>query len=590
MGEVNFLSDVIEVTVVQGETRRTIVLREGENLQKALSREGFYLSAVCGGAHSCGKCRVKVAAGELGISSGDALFLTDAELASGWRMACSAYPKGDVAIDIPPHREQKFQAVSDYGLDTNRLDTAMLPGTAMEVLHIEKDKRSMTGKLCSRDDGPLSLEILLGCSELIESEAKDAHIARSGGKIVYIGPASRDLYAVAIDIGTTTLCFALVNISRGEVVGHVSEVNRQRDFGADVISRIQRAMGGDLPALSDIVRRQIMRGVFDLCEKYGVEKNRVLKIAIAGNTAMLHLLLGLSCKTLGVYPFTPVTLDLLKLRYGDLFEGKLCCGVDVLPGIATYIGADIASGMSFVDLHKSAEPAILLDIGTNGEMAVSREGRLYCTSTAAGPAFEGGNILWGTGSVPGAISSVRYDGKGFETNTIGDEAPSGICGSGVIDTAARLLENGFIDRGGRFKREYKEGVALAVTVSGEEIRFTQKDVREVQLGKSAIRCGIDILLRKAGLEYGDIGVFYLAGGFGSRISFTSGFTIGLFPKEMNGKMTAIGNGALGGVVKYLCDGNSPDELLDIVGRSVEFSLSEEKVFNEMFLKNTSFTE
>jgi uncharacterized 2Fe-2S/4Fe-4S cluster protein (DUF4445 family) len=436
-------------------------------------------------------------------------------------------------------------------------------------------------------DGPLSMETLRGCSEIVESGAAEVFVARAGGRILRVGHKAA-LFAIAVDIGTTTICMALIDVRDGTVSGRLSMINRQREYGADVISRIHRAANGELTAIGGAVRSQIAQGALKICADNGVEPGAVIRMAVVGNTAMLHLLLGLSCKTLGVYPFTPVTLDTLYLRYDEIFEGPLRCAVEVLPGISTYVGADAAAGILFTNLHESASPALLLDMGTNGEMAVSRDGRLHCTATAAGPAFEGGNIEWGTGSVPGAISSVRFDGGEARIETIDGALPTGICGSGVIDAVAACLKSGIISETGRFEKRFEGGVPLGVTDQGREIRFTQRDVREVQLAKSAVRSGIDILLKTAGLSYEDVGAFYIAGGFGYRIDFDSGVAIGLFPKELSGRMRAVGNSALGGAIKYLLDKSAGSALEAIARGSGHFDLSEDGAFNDMFMENMIF--
>jgi uncharacterized 2Fe-2S/4Fe-4S cluster protein (DUF4445 family) len=222
-------------------------------------------------------------------------------------------------------------------------------------------------------------------------------------------------------------------------------------------------------------------------------------------------------------------------------------------------------------------------------MALSNNGRILCTSTAAGPALEGVNITWGTGSVPGAISSVRYDESGFVVSTIGGQAPVGVCGSGVIEAVYLCLENRFMDKTGRFQKDLAStGVVLAKTEQGEDIFISQKDVREVQLAKSAIRSGIDILMRRAGLNGEDIGTLYVAGGFGYNINFDSGVGIGLVPRELKDKIKLAGNSSLAGAVSYLLDPELAGAMDEIIRISSEFSLSEDKDFQHLFIANMNF--
>jgi uncharacterized 2Fe-2S/4Fe-4S cluster protein (DUF4445 family) len=412
---------------------------------------------------------------------------------------------------------------------------------------------------------------------------------RDKGKILHISEGGKPLFAIAIDIGTTTLALALVDLRTGRITGRLSVVNRQREFGGDVISRIQRANTGDLPVLSNCIRAQISGGIADLCREAGTEPQAVCKVAITGNTTMLHLLLKLSCRTLGQTPFTPVSLDMVSLRYREIFEGELSCETVVLPGISTYVGADITAGILFAEIDKSPDPVVLMDIGTNGEMALAFGGKILCTATAAGPAFEGGNIQWGTGSVPGAISRVRFrDGK-FEISTIDDQPPVGICGSGVVDTVYQGLKHHYILPNGRFNKELGvHEIFLAKSPEGRDILFCQKDVRELQLGKSAIRSGLDALLNHTGLGYDDIKTLYIAGGFGFNLNIESGAGIGLIPEALRPRVSLIGNSALGGAVKYLLNPDNEEYLRQIADQAEEFNLPEDKYFNKNFISNIDF--
>jgi uncharacterized 2Fe-2S/4Fe-4S cluster protein (DUF4445 family) len=263
----------------------------------------------------------------------------------------------------------------------------------------------------------------------------------------------------------------------------------------------------------------------------------------------------------------------------------------LLPGISTYVGADITAGLLFTGLYDAKQPEFFMDIGTNGEMALVTPGKILATATAAGPAFEGGNILWGTGSVPGAISQAKYvDGK-FEVKTIGDRDPVGICGSAVVDIVCEGIRNGLILASGSFNKS--KGVTelfLAKSPDGQDIKVIQKDVRELQLAKSAIRSGIEAMLRSAGVSYDALGTLYIAGGFGYNLNFTSGAGIGLIPQELKEKVKLIGNSALGGAAKFLLDRDSLEKLNRVVEISEEYSLPEDRYFNDIFVENIEFDE
>jgi uncharacterized 2Fe-2S/4Fe-4S cluster protein (DUF4445 family) len=595
------------VTVVADGVEQTLSFdpRRDENLLKALQNSGIYIPAICGGRGTCGKCKITVTAGALEPSQADLSYFSQEDIAAGHRLSCNAVPKENISISIAGSDESSIESVSAFTLESEGGGVA--PGTILpEKVVLERNAVSYARQLGGETGGRLSLHALSlvsSCADIAAAKAaapmgseeaqKDAEVYvyrdRGGIAAIRTGPAA--VYGIGVDIGTTTIAVALIDLLTGQILDKVSMINKQREFGADVISRMQRATKGELPQMSGRVRTQIAEGIAELCGKNAIRGRDICRVAIAGNTTMMHLLMGFSCATLGQYPFTPVTLDFVFCAYPELFEGDLSCEVAILPGISTYVGADITSGIFFTDMHKKTEPTLLMDIGTNGEMALMVSGQLLCTATAAGPAFEGGNIQWGTGSIPGAISQVAWkDGK-FEVKTIGNHPPAGICGSGVVDAVYEGLKSGHIEASGKFNKTVPEnGIFLAKTTDGQDITFCQKDVRELQLAKSAIRSGVDALIRHAGLSYDDIKTLYIAGGFGFNLNFESGAGIGLIPRELQSKVQLIGNSSLGGTVRYLLDRQGEETIDAIVGMAGEYSLPEDSYFNEMFVENIAFDD
>lgn len=566
------------------EEQRAVEYEEGASLLTLLRAEGFYLPAICGGSGSCGKCRVRVLRGTLPVTPADRRVFSEEELADGLRLACRAYPVGDLEIELAGQTEDEISVVDGY-------EGARAEACSLEVNSIElpKNGESVAYALFGERVAELSSRVLVQCSEIAEQGPAFAYSVLHAGEPAYAGAERPRLFGIGVDIGTTTLALELVDLENGNEVARRSAVNRQREFGADVISRMISAGEGHLGQMQERVREQIARAAADLCADAGIGAGQVVRFAVAGNTTMLHLLLGLSCKTLGVFPFTPVTLAPMTFSARELLGGVFDCPVNILPGISTYVGADITAGVYSTGLHKSKRPALLLDIGTNGEMALCEGGRLLCTSTAAGPAFEGGNIKWGTGSVPGAISSVRRQGDDFEAETIGGLPPVGICGSGVLDAVYQGYTAGLIDESGRMEKSLRKagGITLGRTAEGRDIQLTQKDVRELQMGKSAIRSGIDILIEETGLGQEDIGTVYLAGGFGYKIDLDSAVGIGLLPVAFRGKTVAVGNTSLGGTVRSLL-ADAGGELNAIARDAKEFSLSANPRFNGLFMENMGF--
>ena len=524
--------ELFTITLVKNGVKTSIKAKQGHSLMNALADEDIYIPAMCGGKGTCGKCKVQLLKGALEITGADRQAFSKDELKSGLRLSCTAYPSEDITVKIDTNEESEFEAVTFFSKNT----TATAPA------------------------------------------------------------GTKSSFSIAVDIGTTTIALALVDTANGEVLDNLTAVNKQRAYGADVISRIQNANEGKLTELTETLRTQLIECINRLCDNNAVNTHDIQDIVITANTVMIHLLLGLSCETLGIAPFTPVTLEHIIKKSHEIFGEKLHGTVHILPGISTYVGADITAGLYFSDFIHYEKPAVFLDIGTNGEIAVKKDGAIVCAATAAGPAFEGGNISNGTGSVVGAICEVRYDAKSaamrnkpaFEIKTISGGKPIGICGSGVIDIVAESLRQGLIDESGRLDEMYaKTGLEIAVT-DEKSITFSQKDIRELQLGKSAIRSGLDTLLAFAELEYDDIGRLFIAGGFGFHINIDNGIYIGLLPEELKSKITVIGNSSLGGAVKYLTQGQSSDELSKIIKMSKEHSLPSDKLFSELYMENMTF--
>lgn len=419
-------------------------------------------------------------------------------------------------------------------------------------------------------------------------------------------------YAIAIDLGTTTLAFALIDKASAQVLHTVTALNAQRKYGADVLSRIQASVSGKREELRECIQSELCTGIDRLLKECTFTANhenekRIDRIVIAGNTTMIHLLMGYDCGTLGVYPFTPVNSNLISGTSKEIFGYTLRnteITTIILPGISAFIGGDIVAGLYAVDIVEQEEVNLFIDLGTNGEMALGNCDRILTTSVAAGPAFEGGNISCGIGSVAGAICSVDiacnpekgfYDGN---VRTIQDKIPCGICGTGVIETVAELLKNEMIDETGLYIDEFFETGFLLSAPNGvnrisdmgnkEEIVFTQKDIREFQMAKAAVRAGIDILISQYGIEKEEIKNVYLAGGFGFHLNIEKAISVGLLPGEVCDKVKVVGNSSLGGMVKFLSDKDKMTKVQKILDITQEIILAENEEFNAKYLCSMAF--
>lgn len=496
-----------------------------ESLMDAFIRNDIYISAACGGKGKCGKCGVRMTQGATEITETDRIFFNEKELEEGWRLSCLSCPEETCTVEIETGDESDFEIIADY-----------------------QEQEEETEK------------------------------------------TEEEFYDIGIDIGTTTIAVNLVGGTSRKVCGTCTAINRQRAYGADVISRIQASNDGKKEELMLSIRKDLYDGIRHVVCDQGIDPDLVKKIAIAGNTTMGHLLMGFSCETLGVYPFTPVDISTIHTDFQKMFGGIegldgewIHAQVILLPGISTYVGADISAGMLCCGFDRADRPSLLLDLGTNGEMALGYRDRIMVTSTAAGPAFEGGNISCGMGSVRGAICGVDItDGKA-SVQTIGGAKPIGLCGTGVIETVSELLKEDLIDETGMLDEDYfDDGYPLAETEEGTPIVFTQKDVREIQLAKSAVRAGVETLLLRYGIGYDDVEKVYLAGGFGYKIDLDKAVCIGLLPEELRDRIEAVGNSSLGGAVVYLTEPDAPVRLEQIVNASEEIALSTDKDFNRFY--------
>lgn len=395
------------------------------------------------------------------------------------------------------------------------------------------------------------------------------------------GSPKRPMYArfgLSIDIGTTTLCAALFDDNNG--MQSVARKNPQTAYGADVISRIERAMDGEGDALARCIREAIAEMAEELAQSRGICAKAIDAVVITGNTAMLTLLTGQDASPLSRAPFCA------KRLFGE-FISPDALGLALAPGakvylarcISAFVGGDITTATLASGILGKAETALLVDVGTNGELALWHGGELLCCSTAAGPAFEGAGISRGMYGVPGAIDRVWAENGGARYSTIGACAARGICGSGIADALAVMLALGIIDETGAF--DQGESFALG----GVEI--TQADVRKIQLAKGSVRAGIETLLQSAGVEKGGARL-YIAGGFGSRLNLESAAAIGLIPDELKARAVILGNAAHTGASMLLRDSLLIDATEAFAKAARTVALDANPLFTENYMQYMMF--
>ena len=356
-----------------------------------------------------------------------------------------------------------------------------------------------------------------------------------------------------------------------------------------MISRIQASVNGKKQELQQSIRRDLAEGILALLQRREENLDQVKKVAVSANATMGHLLMGYDCDTLGVYPFTPVNTGFIRGTMEEIIGIKSRAQVVLLPGISTYVGGDIVSGLYACGFGRSDEICLLIDLGTNGEMALGNRKKILATSTAAGPAFEGGNILWGTGSIPGAICSVEIENTETKIQTIGGKTPAGICGTGVVEMVAALVKQELVDVTGLLDKSYFDGgFPLAKNGKGKMIVFTQKDIREIQLAKVAVRAGMETLFFKYGVSREQVSKVYLAGGFGYRLDAKKAVAIGMLPGELEDRIQPVGNSSLAGAALYLQEKSSEKAMRDLLGVSEETQLMSGGKFNAYYMDAMMF--
>jgi len=562
-----------------------------------LHEHDIYISAPCGGKGTCGKCKIKVLKGTLPVSSKDEQVFSNEELNKGCRLACSAFPTEDLEIMIESS-EEGFDVLTAYQRSNESVECSI---QTVEVYvndvnwqEIKSIHQALELKFSKSLE--FSYKGLKNLSKAFHEFMKSSGTTKTvtllfdEEKVIdAFYKKDIEVYGIAIDIGTTTLGFHLVDLQTGKIMAVHTGLNNQRTYGADVITRIQSASTGNLVKLNRMIITDIVTGIEKLLEDTGIDKRFVYKISIAGNTTMIHLLLGLPPESLGQFPFTATTLKLVEYPFQNLFGSQLLdCEVSLLPAVDAYVGADIAAGILHHGMFNTEKVSMLIDIGTNGEIVIGNRHSILATAAAAGPALEGGNISCGVGCVNGAIISVKYQDGTFDCKIMGNQKPIGICGSGIIDVISEGLKHGWIDDTGRLSEEFAQGDVTIFNENEALIKISQKDIREVQLAKSAIRAGIECLIKEYGIRYDEIENVYLAGGFGSSISIENSVVIGLIPKELKHKIIVSGNSSLGGAVKYLLDKNAKSSLEKIIHEAKAINLSTNPDFNNLFVENMYF--
>ncbi len=532
----------VGITVIAGGKKiRTTLLKE-MTLLEGLREQGWGVETHCNGAGYCGKCKVLMSGKVPEPGSIEKELISQKELQKGIRLACRVKSLDGMVVHLPEKTKTGYQIEQGFRCRKDKWETDSI-AKSNSIVNIKKNGENTS-------------------------------------------------YGIAVDIGTTTIVLALVDLVTGKTVELFSFLNPQREFGDDVITRIQFASTKDKVILTRLIRESLIRAVTGLVKKNDISVEQIREFTMAGNTTMIHLLLGLPVKSLAISPFKPVTFNSVNLPAAEILNDDFSSAeMHIFPGVSAYVGPDIVSGMynrSFEDLK---EITLFVDLGTNGEIVLGDMEKILCVSAAAGPAFEGARISCGTGCVSGAISYAGINKGKVWYSTIKQQPAVGLCGSGLVDLVAASLDAGIIDKSGLMKPEYrKDGLFIEKDSDGNEMRLTQKDIRELQLAKSAIRAGIEILIEEFDVTNNDIRKVYLAGGFGNYINADSAVRIGLLPKKLRNHIVLAGNSSLGGAVDSLLNPDREEKVKKILKKVHYIELSSNRDFNDKFAEYMLFND
>jgi uncharacterized 2Fe-2S/4Fe-4S cluster protein (DUF4445 family) len=486
---------------------------------------------------------------------------TEAELQQGCRLACSAFPQSDIRVLVPPESLSSPQRTQVEGLELQVEPDPLARGfevrlTPPSLEDPKPDDRNLWDAL-ERDHGVAPGTIDLAILQIFPSRLRDltwkASVVLRESEVIALDAPSTRWIGLAVDIGTTKIAVYLVDMKSGDVAASSGLMNPQISYGEDVVSRIYTAgkSAGNAEKLQALLVDALNSSVAALCAEIGSDLSHIADAVIVGNTAIHHLFLRLPVQQLGLVPYVPAVRSAVDIKARDIGL-KMAPGgyVHMLPNVAGYVGADHVAMLLATEIHKRKGVTLALDIGTNTEICLNCNGKMKSVSCASGPAFEGAHIQFGMRAAKGAIERVRLSGSRVEIQTIGGGAPVGICGSGLLDGIAQMLQNGVIDSSGRMldhplvrKRNDRREFVLVERPGEEDITISQKDVRELQAAKAAIRLGIQALLEDAGIVEADIDRVIIAGAFGTFIDVQSAIVIGMLPPLPLERFQQIGNAA-----------------------------------------------
>jgi len=571
---------------------------------------GLPIDSTCGGRGTCGKCKVRVLDADMEVTTADHRQLRKDEIEGGWRLSCHARIYEDLICEVP----QLLRVPKAATMGLSRL-VIIDPNVRKVFLELAEpdlhDQRSDVARLrdalsAEGHDMIADVPVLRTLPKAIRDAEFKVTAVLAGEHLVAVEPGdtTEECFGVAFDVGTTTLVGTLMNLRTGMAAAVSSTLNGQAPFGADVISRISHAMNG-AESLDELRTAVVstMNGILDeLYREARISPERTYEAVVVGNVTMLHLLFGIDPTPISMMPFTPTFMDAMSVPAREVGlkihpEGY----IQTLPALGAYVGADIVSGVLATGIAREDKMRVFVDVGTNGEIVIGSSQRTLATAAPAGPAFEGSQIKCGMRATDGAIEGVTL-GDTIELQVIGGDVPAqGLCGSGLVDAVAQLLNAGLLDHSGRMLSAAEAGAhPLAdhlIEVEGvkafllaEGVYLSQRDVRELQFAKGSIATGIKVLMDILGVSATDLDEIFLGGSFGSYLNPESAKIIGLVPPVDVDKIIAVGNSAGEGAKIALLSYRERQVAFELPSRIEYVELSGRTDFNDSFVSVLRFPD
>ncbi len=607
----------------------TIEVEEGENLLRAALNAGVHINASCGGEGVCGKCRIILEEGELECS--DSTLLTRDEWSLGYRQACQCRVLSDIVVRVPPEslldkktitRRRTGVSLRPGSINIAALKEQGLYNPAFQKKFLKLPSATLQDNVCdlsrleqglNRQYGlkNLTLDFLLTRKLAKVMRQEDFQVTATldfaqrrsrNPRLVDIeaGDTTDRHFALAVDIGTTTVWVQLLDLAKGEIIGHAADYNGQLSYGDDVITRIVYSQKeGGLKTLQTAVVNTINKVIQGLLKRHRLPVEEISHLTVAANTTMTHLFYAIDPRNIRLAPYTPTACHIPPVRAHHLgIELPEHVFIYSVSSVSSYVGGDIVAGVLGSGIYKEPKLTLYIDIGTNGEIVIGNQEWLACAACSAGPAFEGGGIRFGMRAAKGAVEEVSVNPQNAEPMflTIDMVKPKGICGSGLINLLAVLLEGNLLAPNGRFRddletpriRECEDGREYVLawsteTASGEDLTISEVDIVNLMRAKAAMFAGYLTLLDSVGLKLQDIEQVILAGAFGSFINLENAIAIGLMPDLPRERFQFVGNGSLLGATLLAFSRDLLEEERRVADMMTNFELSETPGFMDHYV-------